>query len=477
MKIVLFRITPETVRGFPVSVDMGLAYLYKALSRGGHETYLVDGVLEPESPESLVQRFGRQEPWVLAMKLFTHQIGPSRAFARRVKALDPKGVIAFGGAHPSTMGERIFDSVPEADYALAGEGEIGFPLLAAALEAPPSGDWEAAVPGLIYRKNGAVHQNEPKFVDDLDALGEPPWREVGLERYLPFTSAIRKAPLIPILTTRGCPYRCAYCSAYRLSGRTMRFRDPRMLVDEIEGLVRHFDIKAFSLLDDNFTVRASHAEAFCEALVKRGLNLQWDCLPIGIRLDTLTVDLLKKMERSGCIGMSVAVESANQTVLDAMRKDTSFEQIAEKIRLIKKHTRMTINTFNILGYPTEDRRTVLNTVRFARRCGADYAMFFLFTPLPGTEITETLVREGRLGEIRWETFQYDAPSVPLKDLSLGGLKRMQIWAYLSFYMRPRAILRTLRDAGMRDILQRFLSMIGIRRREGETDLSRRRQAV
>ena len=242
----------------------------------------------------------------------------------------------------------------------------------------------------------------------------------------------------------------------------MRYRTPARVVDEIERLVREYGVESVTVQDDNFTLKPEHVEAFCDEMTRRSLPVRWDCLSTGVRLDTLTRGLLEKMEKSGCHAVSVAVESANQDVLDDMQKAVSLEVVAEKIKLAKGATRMTVASYNILGYPTESRRSVVNTIRFARRSGVDYALFFLFTPLPGTDITARLQREGRLGPVQWETFQFDAPSVPLKDLSLRGLKLFQIWAYLSFYLRPRALMRLAKDAAggaqIRDLLQRALSM-------------------
>ncbi|NLH50854.1 MAG: radical SAM protein [Myxococcales bacterium] len=464
LQVVLHRLTPSGGQNFPVCVDLGLAYLLKALEQNGVEAAYHDGVLHPTAADDLLARYGRDEPWLLGLKLYSHQIGPARALLRRLKDRNPRIVAVLGGPHPSGLVEQVFATVPEADYAFVGEGEPGLPRLAR--EGASPGDWRGEVPGLIWRDGETVRANPPDYVADLDAFGEAPWDRVGLAEYLPYRTPIRNAALVPIHTSRGCAFHCTYCMGHRLTGHRVRYRSPERVVAEIARLRRDYGVESVSIQDDNFTSRREHVVGFCEALLRAGLGVRWDCLSTGVRLDALDADLLRLMERSGCHALSLAVESANQEVLDDMRKGTKLTAVAETIRLIKRETRLTTNGYFILGYPTETRRTVANSIRFARRAGLDYALFFLFSPLPGTEITARLQRAGRLGDIDWESFQYDAPSVPLPDLSRGGLKRRQLWAYLSFYLRPRAfwrLLRTAAGAGQRgDLRRRLASLLGRR---------------
>ncbi|MBZ0273455.1 B12-binding domain-containing radical SAM protein [bacterium] len=442
-----------------MAADLGLAYLHQSLKRGGHESHYVDNMLEPLGAQGLVERFGRRGPWILGAKLFTHQIREWRAFVRAVKALDPHVVTVGGGHHPSAVVQDVFDNIPEMDYGFASEGEIGFPMFATAIEnGAATADLEK-VPGLVFRRNGEVVANPTALVEDINDLDAPPWDDLPVREYLKHKTPLRNAAMTPLTTTRGCPYRCTYCAGFRVAGRGMRYRDSMRVVDEIEFLHRKYGVESVSIQDENFSVRKHHVQDFCRTLIDRKLPVRWDGLATGVRLDGLDLETYKLMEQSGCHAISVAIESADQTVLKEMKKGTYIDDQAKRIREIKTHTKIRVNGYFILGYPTQNAESIQLTRKFARRSELDFAFFFLFTPLPGTAVTKLLVQDGRLAPDIWETFQYDAPSLPLPDMTPTQLKRAQMLAYLGFYLRGRrfvTLLKAVFGAGQfRDLCRRL----------------------
>lgn len=440
MRVVLWRMGIQAARTFPVAADLGLAYLHQSLRRAGHESHYVDSLLEPLDARGLVDRFGRQGPWVLGAKLFTHQLGEWRSLIRAVKALDPQVVTIGGGHHPSAVGTDIFDNIPEMDFGFVGEGEIGLPMFAASVEDGCGFADLEKVPGLVFRKDGGVVANPTAMIEDINDLDAPPWDELPTREYLKHRTPLRNAAMTPMTTTRGCPYHCSYCAGFRVAGREMRYRDPMRVVDEIEYLHRSYGVESISIQDENFSTRKKHVQDFCRTLIERKLPVRWDGLATGVRLDTLDVETYKLMEQSGCHAISVAIESADQAVLKAMTKGTYIDDQARRIRDIKTHTKIRVNGYFILGYPTQTAASVNLTRRFARKSDLDFALFFLFTPLPGTAVTKLLARDGRLSPDVWESFQYDVPSLPLPDMTPMQLKRAQLLAYAGFYLRGRRLI-------------------------------------
>lgn len=464
MQVVLVRPPVLGPKNFPLIADLGLLYLAKALRQAGTPVAVRDGWLESDHRRALALDLVEHGPVLVGFKLFSLSIGTVRAAAAEIKKANPQAVIAVGGPHPSGVGAGLWDDVPEADYGMAGEGELGLPLLARALDEGAPAEQLAQIPGLIWRHDGKTTANPPAFVPDLDALDQPAWDAVPVAGYLGRPTPIRKQPHLSILTSRGCPFDCTYCAGRLITGRRMRLRTPELVVAEMQRLRREYGVTTFAVTDDNFTLVREHVERFCRAVTEGG-GLRWDCLATGLRPATLDAELLRLMERAGCYAVSVATESGSARILDHMRKQTTLEKQREAIRLVRRETRMRINTYHILGYPAETRADVRSTIRFARRCAAHHALFFLFTPLPGAPITAQLAAEGRLPHTRWEDFQYDRPSIALADVSLKGLKRLQIWATLSFYFgRPRRLLGLLRDlwspAVLRDFVRRVRSLSG-----------------
>ncbi len=476
MKALLFRPSFSSVRNFPISPDLGLGYLQKVCEAAGHEVEILDGLLERTSTKGLAQMVAAHGYKVVGMKIYSNTLGHISNYLSVLKSSCPEVIVVLGGPHPSAAGPETLRQVPEARFVFAGEGEKGFARLLTILDHyngyRKASSVQGALPlselshveGLMWREQGTVRANRIGTVEDLDELDAPPWEKMRLRDYLGFVTPIRKAPNVPILTSRGCPYRCTYCAGHFVTGRRVRYRSPWLVACEMEMLYHRFGVKAFAIVDDNFTLDPGHVEGFCEALQKKGLPVRWDCLATGVRLDTLSEPLLALMEQSGCTALSVAVESGSPRILHDMRKQMDLTTIQEKIRLIKQKTRIKVNSYFILGYPEETRQDLQRTVRFAVSSGTDFAQFFLFTPLPGTEITRRLIADGRLKNPDWRTFQFDVPSIPLRDVSIKQLKRFQIKAYLYFYLRPKAFYMLMQEVGslaqLKDLLTRMRSLIG-----------------
>jgi radical SAM superfamily enzyme YgiQ (UPF0313 family) len=461
MRVVLARPPVSGPKGFPVVADLGLLYLAKALQQADVPVAMRDGWLETDPHRALALDLIGHEPVLVGFKLFSLGITTVRAAARAIKEKNPHAKIAVGGPHPSGVCERLWDDVPEADFGWLGEGEIGLPLLARALD--DGGDL-STIPGLVWRDGTTPRVNPAAVVDDLDTLDQPAWDLAPVQGYLRRATPIRKQPHLSILTSRGCPFDCAYCAGRLITGRRMRFRDPTLVVDEIAMLHQRHGVRQFAITDDNFSLVRRHVEGFCEALLARGLPITWDCLATGLRLDSLDEELLRLMERSGCSAASVAVESGSQRILDLMVKQSDLAVAREKIALIRRVTKMRVNSYYIIGYPDETRDDLAATVRFSRRSRAHHALFFLFTPLPGAPITERLQRENKLPPGRWEDFRYDRPSISLADVPVDALKRWQIWATFSFYFgRPWRLFSLARDLAsphvLRDFAGRLLALL------------------
>ena len=150
------------------------------------------------------------------------------------------------------------------------------------------------------------------FQINIDDFGRPDWASIDPRTYpvAPHGMIAHAHPIAPIITTRGCPYSCTYCSAPITAGKRMRYRDPKNVVDEIEMLVNDFGVKEIQIEDDNFTLNRKHCITICEEILKRGIKVLWS-LPNGVRIDKLDKEMLLLMKKAGCVSMALGIESAN----------------------------------------------------------------------------------------------------------------------------------------------------------------------
>ena len=195
---------------------------------------------------------------------------------------------------------------------------------------------------------------------------------------------IRGIPLkgFYVFSTRGCPARCRFCVNKNIFGRTVRFREPVKVVDEIESLYRKYGIDGFYMYDDTFGVRKSDAYQFCDELVKRNLPLVWGC---ATRINLITEEFVEKIKSAGCLQVDFGVESGSQRLLDLLKKDITLEQIRKAIGLCKKHKLRVFSNF-MINLPTETEEDVDNLIDFAEELKSDISIFNITFPFPGTDI-------------------------------------------------------------------------------------------
>ena len=441
-----------------VAPHLGLGYLASALRRSGHDVVVQDGLRQKVRYDSDFDLLG-----VTAMTTYFPE---AVAEVRRAKSRGLKTII--GGPHVIADPEgSVLQS--DADYACAGEGEL-------ALTALANGSEPKDIPGLLWRENGKVQRSQaPNFYPDIDDFGEPAWDLIDPRSYPPAPHGMiaRSFPLAPIVTTRGCPYRCSYCSAPATAGRRLRTRAPEKVVDEIEHLVTDYGVREIQIEDDNFTLNRRHTMAVCEELLRRNVKVNWS-LPNGVRIDRLDPELLKLMKRAGCYLMALGIESANQRILNMVSKDLDVKVVRQVVEWVAE-AGIEAWGFFMIGFPTETREEVLNTIEFALSLPLTRAQFTKTTPLPGTPIYDWWKREWGAGvDINWATFNYYEFNSDWSELSAEELNHLQKRAHLRFYRRPTnffKVIRSIRPRQYAYIVRRLMNLGSFRpdnMRRGQT---------
>jgi len=453
-------------------LDVGQAFLARSLQSHGHQVEILDCMRQGMDLSVFSSWLQKSSFDAYGLKVYTHGLSEARTQMRAIKEQVPGAWVMAGGPHASGAGEKVFAHIPEADYAFQGEAEIGLPQLLSQLEVQgsisegqrskvkaqrpdrknhnspftfqPSTLTLDDVPGLIYRTEGGVKANAPQFVTDLDGIGLPALELLDIPGYMQENRRLVKTQYLPVMTSRGCPYPCSYCTASLVSGKKIRRHSINFLMEWIEKYRKDYGAENFAIVDDAFSEDRSYVMEFCEALLKRNLNLRWDCGTNAVRLDTLEPGLLRMMERAGCFYISLGIESGSERILRDMHRQADLAEIREKIKLVKRETKMTVGGFFILGYPRETREDLRQTIKLALDLPLDLAQFWLFSPYPGSEITKKLEQEGRLENLDYTSCHNFAASVPADGVPLKTIKNYQRYAYLRFYSQPRILISTVK---------------------------------
>jgi len=294
------------------------------------------------------------------------------------------------------------------------------------------------VPGISYRKDGAVVHNPSTSQNvDMDSLPFLAYHLLPWQRYKPHPPHGRAYPFAAIITSRGCPYQCSYCSK-PIFGSKFRAQAPPRVVDEIAYYQQKFGFKELAFYDDVFTLDRKRAYAIADEIIRAGIKIDWTC---ETRVDLVDRELLRHMKQAGCYAIAYGIESASPDILDIIDKGTTLEQAEEAVRISQEVGLQTIGYF-MIGSPGECPETVNRTIQFAKKLKLDFAQFSVTTPFPGTRLYELYLDGKKDDSIPWESFVYagtDGQVTPVfesSQLSRGDLNYWVKRAYRQFYLRP-----------------------------------------
>lgn len=439
MKVLLIKPYAETHYVVP---PLGLGYLVTALRSAGHTARMVHCTKDGITFDRLQDFVRAENPDVVGFQVVSCDLESTRQSTELVRQALPKALILAGGAHPSGNPEDTMNFLRAVDFAFRGEAERS--LVDFLDDYRQGGHHYHNIPGLIWRENGSVRSNPPVFLDDLDALGFCAWDQIQPQTYpqAPHGAFFERFPISPIITSRGCPYACTFCAAKTVAGRKIRLHSIPHVLAEVELLYRDYGIREIHVIDDTFTQYARRVKEFAEGMAelrKRGIKVSLG-FPNGVRLNTITEDLLRDLKRAGCYSMLVGIESGSQRILDAMKKNLTLELVRERVALIKK-AGLSVYAFFIMGFPGETEGDIKQTIRFARSLPIDGALFSCFLPLPGSDITQYLIECGDLAaDFHWGDLFYSRVTYAPRGMTPERLKALQRWGTFSFYVQPRIIL-------------------------------------
>ena len=442
MKYNILLVKPINKRRYQLTPDFGIGYVAGACLKDGHSVTILDCPKEKMGYEDFERYIKGHQFDVVGFKIFSSEAPEAKKQIEIIRKVSARTIIAVGGPHVSGIPRAAFGYL-RPDYLFVGEAEIG---VAALLKNNFKKPLES--PGLVWEEPDGIKINPEVFAQDVDQFGIPAWDLLNPETYPDevFGLFVKRFPSIPIITSRGCPFPCAFCAARVTTGSGIRRRTVGLVIKEIRMLMDKYGVRDIGIVDDNFTLSRSYVTDFCNAVIEQKLDISWSC-PNGVRLDTLDSSILILMERSGCYSIAVGIESGSPRVLGDMRKHLTVETIKKGVDLIKKNTKIKVTGFFIIGYPTETKEDIEKTTPLAAGLDIDRAAFSIFSPLPGSPIYKELIEEGKIDEDRlaWEKFTIDEAIIPTGAIGSDELKRLQRTAVFRFYLRPKILLNLMRE--------------------------------
>ena len=455
------------------NLPLGLMYVAAVLDKAGYKAEILDAfmtdssflkvgdTLEVGMPYLKIrEEIRRRKPDIVGIASpFTCQAENAIRVGDIAKEVNPNILTVVGGPHVTAVPVEFLEEAKSIDIAVIGEGEYTMLDIVKFFEGAKK---ISDVQGIAYRENGKIKQNELRpFLEDLDELPYPAYHLVDMEQYLnPRKIEYRsfKDRAVSMITSRGCPFNCNFCSVHLHMGKKFRAHSVDYVINHVEYVVNQFGVKTIFFEDDNLTFDMKRFEAICDKIIEKGIRFKWET-PNGIRADYLTLSLLRKMKKSGCQSVFFGIESGDQCVLDnIIGKSLNLKKVVNVAKMCKD---LGISTaaFYIIGFPGEKKENMLRTVELALRLKRDFDVGMLLhvaTPSLGTRLYEECLKKGYLqGELTSRAFAEvrqtrgmplisteDFMASEVKEIASMAVKRYRRLSMINYFKNPWKTLKT-----------------------------------
>jgi hypothetical protein len=374
------------------------------------------------------------KPNLVGIPVLTVELGSALKVSRICKEYNKDCMVAWGGPHPSFESDACIN-YKDVDFLIRGEGEVTFKELIEKLQTDKN---LKSVLGLSYKSNGElIHNSDRELIKDLDTVPLPAKHlSMHPERYPPIAMG-------SLITSRGCPWPCTFCSAKTFWQKKARYRSSESLIREIKRIRTDYGMNKLIFWDDAFTVSEKIVSRYCEEIMQAGLKPWWRT---ATRVDLINAGLLNLMKKAGCIHLDIGVESGSERILKLIRKEIVPSQVKDAFKLIKKNG-MTGGAFFMAGFPQETKEDLKNTFDLMKEIKAVNIAFNILDPLPGSEVLKTAQEMGMVPrEVDWSTFPFWPLNHFVKEVGEKEfsqmVEEMEAWAH-QYNRRWRNLLQRM----------------------------------
>jgi len=418
-------VNPPTMKGVfhhHPYLPIGLAYLAAVLEEKGNEVLVLDCLASNIDHAKLKEKLASFNPTVIGISSMTPMVPSTMLAAKEAKEACPNATVVLGGPHATFMDTEILTQESAVDVIVRGEGEQTLLELTQKIVSQES---FSAVEGITFKKEGQILQNPSRpYIQNLDELPFPAYKHFPLDKYRLFGKLF-----FPVITSRGCPFQCSFCTSSRILGKQYRARSAKNIGDELELLKNEFNADSFTFYDDTLTLDSKRIFEICGEIKSRKIYIPWDC---QTRVDQVSEEILAEMKQTNCQQIFFGVESGCQDVLDWVKKRTTAEQNEKAIKMAKK-AGLFVAISIIIGYPGETAEMRKQTLEFIRRAEPDDVYLCFATPYPGTELRQLVEKMGLKMSRQWERYDTTTPVFENPLLADEEAFRLRREFYDSFY--------------------------------------------
>ncbi len=442
MKILFIKPSSADREKHSIDIPMGIlclsAYLKENYPQDLHVS-LLDMRLESSQRDSLDAALSRFQPELIGISMMSCDRPFLTEYGDLIANRAPQALLVFGGPYPTTCYDDILSDVPNS-IVVIGEGEI---VMLNIVEAYAKGSGVYSVPGIAYCKNKKIVLNEQEnYLPDLDMLPVPDYSLIDMQSYwnTPFQMNIVLAEkkYIPVMSSRGCPYRCIYC--HNIFGKKIRKRSPKHFFREIEMLYTDYGIREFHFIDDIFNLDRDRMKKILNLIIESGMRIRI-AFPNGLRGDLLQEEDLVLLKKAGAYMVSFAIESASERIQQLAKKYLDIDQVISNIDYANRLNLIT-NAFFMIGFPGETPQEMNATINLALKSKLNVAFFSTVVPFKRTPLHQLACKVYENVAIdTFDTFTLGAQTF-YHEATGYDIGKLQTRAYIKFYS-PWRIVRLM----------------------------------
>ncbi|MEM0128349.1 MAG: radical SAM protein [Thermoplasmatales archaeon] len=435
MKILLLSPPTDSVIKSVIGVTgppLGLAYLASVARLQGDEVSIIDSIAMNYSLDQVKAEIKRRDPDLLGITSTTSMIPDAYSVAKFAKENNANVKVAIGGPHVTFAQEMTLKESPQIDYVVAGEGETIFSNLLLHLKGKKD---IREIKGISYRGSEGIVVGPPEaLIKDVDSIPLPSIDLLPMDKYV-----AGKKKFGTLMTSRGCPYNCIFCSSSLQFGKIWRGHSTERVMTEIRRLVYDYGLHEIEFLDDTFTLNMKRAVEISNRIRDEKLDIKWSG---SARVNLFNDEIATAMRRAGAHTIYFGIESGNQKTLDFIGKGIKLQQAIDSVRKANSAGLNTLGSF-IIGFPDDTKEEVKNTIKFAKKVKVRLAQFTIATPYPGTRLWDLAMARGIIKTMNWRKYTTLSPVMALTNFTDKGILTWLGRAYAEFYLRPNYLLHDL----------------------------------